>query len=176
MKCKYTFSSSWGPPKTLMWFCCFSSPRNSASNLCNIRRKLLGQRCGKRELQILQHNNAKIQVPSHGPRYLYLYALWRVRVEDKVVTTEGVSCITTQTTRISKYVLFWHFQEAYVGCRDNSHVHVEVYRSCNVDSCVFKACASIIYSKSRTYMGFLKETHVYIKKLILRVFLGIFRL
>ena len=28
------------------------------------------------------------------------------RVEDKVVTAEGVSCITTQTTRISKYVFF----------------------------------------------------------------------
>ena len=30
---------------------------------------------GERELQFLQHNKAKIQVSSHGPPYLYLYAL-----------------------------------------------------------------------------------------------------
>ena len=34
----------------------------------------------------------------------------------------------------------------------------------NVDSHVFKAYMSIIYSKSRTYAGFLKETRVHIKK------------
>ena len=94
---------------------------------------LLGQRCGKRELQILQHNNEKIQVSPHGPPYLYLYALWRVRIEDKVVTIEGVSCITTQTTRISKYVFFWHFQEVYVGCKYNSCVHEEVYVGWNAE-------------------------------------------
>ena len=56
------------------------------------------------------------------PLMLYLYALWRVRVEDKVVTTEVVNCITTQTTWISKYVFFSHFQEACTSSRDNSHV------------------------------------------------------
>ena len=101
-KYKYTFSSNSAPHETLIWFSCFSSPRNSASKLCNTRRMLLGQRCGQRELQSLQHNNAKIQVSSNGPPYLYLYALWRVRVKDKVGTIEGVSCITTQTTRIQK--------------------------------------------------------------------------
>ena len=35
---------------------------------------------------------------------------------------------------------------------------------CNVEIHVFKAYASIIYSKSRTYAGFLKEIHIYIKK------------
>ena len=95
-------SPSQAPHETLIWFYCFSSPRNSASKLYKTRRMLLGQRCGKRELQILQHNNAKIQVPSHGPPCLYLYAYRRVTGEDKVVTTEGVSCITTQTTRNQK--------------------------------------------------------------------------
>ena len=74
-KYKYTFSSSSAPHETLIWFCCFSSPRNSASKLCNTRRNLLGQRCGQRESQFLQHNDAKIQVSSYGPPYLYLYAL-----------------------------------------------------------------------------------------------------
>ena len=60
-----------------------------------------------------------------------IYMLRRDRDEDKVVTTEEVSCITTQTNRISKYVFFLHFQEAYVGCRNNSHVHEEVYAGCN---------------------------------------------
>ena len=52
-----------------------------------------------------------------------------------------------------------------MGCRDNSGVHEEVYVGCNAKSHVFKVYASIIYSKSHTYMGFLKETHVYIKKI-----------
>ena len=121
-KYKYTFSSSSAPHETSIWFCCFSSLRNSTSKLCNTRRMLLGQRCGKRESQFLQHDNAKVQVSSHGPPYLYLYALWRVRVKDKVVTIEGVSCITNQTTRISKNVFFWHFLEEYAGCRDNSRI------------------------------------------------------
>ena len=43
---------------------------------------------------------------------------------------------------------------------------------CNAESCVFKAYVSIIYSNLRTYAGFLKETHVYIKK---SHFKGIFR-
>ena len=51
-----------------------------------------------------------------------------------------------------------------MGCRDNSCVHEEVYMGCNADSHVFKAYASIIYSKLCTYVGFLKETHVHIKK------------
>ena len=39
----------------------------------------------------------KFQFPSHGPPYLYLYGKGRVWGEDKVVTTEEISCITTQT-------------------------------------------------------------------------------
>ena len=39
----------------------------------------------------------KFQVPTHGPPYLYFYGKGRVRGEDKVVTTEEISCITTQT-------------------------------------------------------------------------------
>ena len=103
-KYKYTFSSSSAPHEILIWFGCFSSPNNSASKLCNTRGWSPGKRCGKRKLQILQHNNANIQVSSHEPPYLYLYGEGRVRGEDKVVTTEGVSCITTQTTRNSKGV------------------------------------------------------------------------
>ena len=52
----------------------------------------------------------------------------------------------------------------------------EVNIGCNVESCVFKDSMGSIYSKSHTYAGFLKETRVHVKKLILRVFLGIFRL
>ena len=63
-----------------------------------------------------------------------------------------------------------------MGCRDNGHVYEEVYVGCSVESRVFKAYVTIIYNNSCTYMGFLKETHVHIKKLIFRVFLGIFRL
>ena len=108
MKYKYTFSPSPAPHETLIWFCYFSLPRNSTSMLCSTRRMLLGKRRGKRESQFLQHSNAKIQVPSHGPPYLYLYACWRDRVEDKLVTTEGVSCITNQTTQTSKNIfLAW---------------------------------------------------------------------
>ena len=50
-----------------------------------------------------------------------------------------------------------------MGCRDNSHVHEEVYAGCNADSHVFKAYATIIYRNSRTYAGFLKESRVHIK-------------
>ena len=169
-KYKYTFSSSSAPHETLIWFYCFSSPKNWASKLYNTRRMLLGKRYGQRDLQFLQHNNENIQVPSHGPPYLYLYASWRVRVEDKVVTTEGVSCITTQTTQISKFVFFGHFQEAYAGCRNNSRVHEEVYAGCNAESRIFKAYVTIIYSNSRTYAGFLTESHVYIKNSFLGYF------
>ena len=63
-----------------------------------------------------------------------------------------------------------------MGCKNNSRVHEEVYVGCNVESHVFKVYETIIYSNSRTYVGFLKETHVDIKILIFRVFLGIFRL
>ena len=107
-KYKYSFSSISAPHETLIWFCCFSSPRNSASKLCNTRGWSLGKRCGKTESQFLQHNDAKIQVSSHGPPCLYLNVLWRVRVEDKIFTTERVNCITTQTTRISENIFFWH--------------------------------------------------------------------
>ena len=63
-----------------------------------------------------------------------------------------------------------------MGCRDNSRVHEEVYMGCSVEIHVVNAYATIIYSNSHTYVGFLKEIHVHIKKLIFRVFLGIFRL
>ena len=63
-----------------------------------------------------------------------------------------------------------------MGCRDNSCIHEEVYVGCNVESHLFKVYVTIIYSNSRMYAGFLKETHVHIKNLILRVLLGIFRL
>ena len=63
-----------------------------------------------------------------------------------------------------------------MGCRNNNRIHEEVYASCNVESHIFKPYATIIYSNSRMYAGFLKETRVHIKKVILRVFLGIFRL
>ena len=42
---------------------------------------------------------------------------------------------------------------------------------CNAESHVFKVYATIIYSNSRTYAGFLKETRVNIKN----SFLGYFR-
>ena len=51
-----------------------------------------------------------------------------------------------------------------MGCRDNNHIHEEVYAGCSIEICIFKVYASIIYSNSRTYAGFLKETRVYIKK------------
>ena len=51
-----------------------------------------------------------------------------------------------------------------MGCTDNNRVHEEVYVGCSAKSHIFKAYASIIYSKLRTYVGFLKETHVHIKK------------
>ena len=52
-----------------------------------------------------------------------------------------------------------------MGCRDNSRIREEVYMGCNADSHVFKEYASIIYSNSHTYAGFLKETHIHIKKI-----------
>ena len=51
-----------------------------------------------------------------------------------------------------------------MGCRDNSRVREEVYVGCNAESRVFKVYASIIYIKSCTYAGFLKETPIHIKK------------
>ena len=51
-----------------------------------------------------------------------------------------------------------------MGYRDNSHIHEEAYVGCNAESHVFKVYVTIIYSNSRTYTGFLKETHVHIKK------------
>ena len=50
-----------------------------------------------------------------------------------------------------------------MGCRDNSRVREQVYAGCNAKSHVFKVYVSIIYIKSRTYAGFLKETHAHIK-------------
>ena len=55
----------------------------------------------------------KFQVLSHGPPYIYLYAKGRVRGEDKVVTTEEVSCITTQTNQNSKGVFFIFLKGIY---------------------------------------------------------------
>ena len=40
----------------------------------------------------------------------------------------------------------------------------------NAESHVFKAYMTIIYSNSRTYMGFLKESHVHIKNSFLGYF------
>ena len=75
-----------------------------------------------------------------------------------------------------KIRIFLTFSGAYAGCRDNNHVQKDVYVGFNAESRVFKAYTTIIYSNSRMYAGFLKETHVHIKKLIFGVFLGIFRL
>ena len=50
-----------------------------------------------------------------------------------------------------------------MGCRDNNHIHKEVYMGFNAKSHVFKAYVTIIYSNSCTYAGFLKETHSDIK-------------
>ena len=57
-----------------------------------------------------------------------------------------------------------------MGYRNNSHVHEEVYAGCNVECHVSKVCMTIIYSNSCTYVGFLKETRVHIKKLSLGYF------
>ena len=51
-----------------------------------------------------------------------------------------------------------------MGCRDNSRIHEELYMGCNAYSHVFNTYVSIIYRKSCTYVGFLKENHVHIKK------------
>ena len=69
-------------------------------------------------------------------------------VEDKVVTTEGVSCITTQTTQNSRNVHFLRVQEKSTGCSDNGHVYTQVvlknlmytkgYMSLNFNSHVHK--------------------------------------
>ena len=82
-KYKYTFSSSLAPHETLIRFYCFSSPKNSASKLCNTRGRPPRQRCGQRESRFLQHNNAEIQVLIHGPPYLYLYAEEELGVKPK---------------------------------------------------------------------------------------------
>ena len=58
-----------------------------------------------------------------------------------------------------------------MGCINNSHIHEEVYMGCNAESHVFKVYTTIIYSNSHTYAGFLKETHIHIKK---NSFLGYF--
>ena len=47
---------------------------------------------------------------------------------------------------------------------------------CNAESHVFKVYMTIIYINSCTYVGFLKETCVHIKKIIFMVLVGIFRL
>ena len=57
-----------------------------------------------------------------------------------------------------------------MGCKNNSHVHKEVYVGCNVERHIFKVYATIIYSNSRTYAGFLKENHVHIKNSFLGYF------
>ena len=41
-----------------------------------------------------------------------------------------------------------------MGCRDNSHLHEEVYIGCNAEIHIYKAYVTIIYSNSRTYVGF----------------------
>ena len=51
-----------------------------------------------------------------------------------------------------------------MGCRDNDHIHEEVYAGFNGEIHVFKAYVSIIYSKSHTYAGFRKETLIHIKQ------------
>ena len=63
-----------------------------------------------------------------------------------------------------------------MAIRDNRRIREEVCVGCNAEIHVFKAYTSIIYRKSCTYVGFLKETHVHIKKYHLRFLLGIFRL
>ena len=51
-----------------------------------------------------------------------------------------------------------------MGCRNNSRVPEEVYAGCSAESHVYKAYATIIYSNSCMYTGFLKETRIHIKK------------
>ena len=104
-KYKYTFSSSLAPHETLIWFCCFSSPKNSASKLCNIRGRPLGKSVGKES-----PNSSSITMHKFKSPFMDLptsiYMLRRDRGEDKVVTTEGVSCITTQTNSKSVFLCF----------------------------------------------------------------------
>ena len=57
-----------------------------------------------------------------------------------------------------------------MGCRNNSHIHEEVYVGCNAESHVFKSYVAIIYINSHTYVGFLKESHVHIKNSFLGYF------
>ena len=57
-----------------------------------------------------------------------------------------------------------------MGCRNNSRIHEEVYMGCNAKSHVFKAYATIIYSNSRTYVGFHKEICVHKKNSFLGYF------
>ena len=108
-KYKYTFSSSWALNETLIWFCCFSSPRNSTSKLCNTRRKLLGKSWGEWESQFLQHKNAKIQVSSHGPLYLYLYLSEEIGSNRGQLQNSQFSSITSQTTPNLIFLIFLLF-------------------------------------------------------------------
>ena len=61
-----------------------------------------------------------------------------------------------------------------MGYKNNNRVHEEVYIGCNAESQIFKEYVTIIYNNSCTYVGFLKETHIHIKKITFRVFLGVF--
>ena len=72
-KYKYTFSSSLAPHETLIWICCFSSPKNSASNLCNTREDLQGKGVGKESPNSSSITMHKFKVPFHEPPHLYLY-------------------------------------------------------------------------------------------------------
>ena len=51
-----------------------------------------------------------------------------------------------------------------MGYKDSSCIHNEVYVGYNANSHLFKVYVSIIYSESRTYASFLKETCIYIKR------------
>ena len=48
----------------------------------------------------------KFQVPFNEPPYLYLYDEEEFGAQAKVVTTEGVSCITTQTNSKGVFLCF----------------------------------------------------------------------
>ena len=54
-------------------------------NLQALQHKEISSRekVGERESQFLQHNNAKVQVSSHGPTYLYLYVSEEIGSKEK---------------------------------------------------------------------------------------------